>query len=879
MLLEPTALWGKVRRETDDPASPIVAWLGLADHCADVTAVFLVLIGLPGFRRKASRLLGRKLTDVDIQRLAVFVYLHDLGKGNAGFQSKVFGPGRQHRSAPAGHVREALWLVANLDALNLFTRHVRLDEMEGWFENADDLLAMLSATWSHHGRPLPTGILDGASVACWQEWKWSSPEATLKVFGQEISRLFPAAFSPAEPFPHSPEFQAFFAGLVSLADWIGSSETWFGFDAHGGTDRFTWATGTATRVVALMGIDGARERAALLVRPGDFKSVFGIDTPNAMQAAVLGIKIRGMDRGSVLLIESETGSGKTEAAIAHALRLYREGRIDGIYFALPTRTSGVQIYSRLVRALSNAFGEDDVPVVLLAVPGYATRSERSSALLCDPSSLSDPDMPGARDWFSENAKRYLAAPFAAGTVDQAMLACLRTKHGHMRASSMARSLLVIDEVHASDVYMSRITAELVRRHVGQGGHVVLMSATLGAEAAAKYVGGKIPGLTDAALAPYPLVRFREEGEPSSVTVAGGWAPDRSKSVTVVPCPFIDDDAAVAELAASHACRGAKVLVIRNTVGACVATRRLVSATLPPEMVLGAGPDHVGAPHHGRFAAEDRKHLDEAVEREFGRNRPAGGMVLVATQTCEQSLDIDADILITDLCPMDVLLQRIGRLHRHLRDGSSPVSPARPEGYAVATCHVLVPPDVMGLIKKPAHGIGPDRAYADVRIVELTAKRIGAGCTLEIPSMNRELVETTVHSGAKAALEAEHETWRIHGMKVEGGKQADAWLADEGILVINEPFGSPKQCEGWNDGTRVATRIGAMPVSAVFPTGRAPKSPFGSYRIPLISIPRWMAPHDPPKDAVPELVSSGDREFEFTYAGFSYAYDADGLRRN
>ena len=141
----------------------------------------------------------------------------------------------------------------------------------------------------------------------------------------------------------------------------------------------------------------------------------------------------------------------------------------------------------------------------------------------------------------------------------------------------------MDEVHASDDYMTELTAEVVRRHVASGGHALLMSATLGAEAARRYVGGAAPGLASASLLPYPLIRWRAgvEGDPvlAEVTQREDERP-QSKEITLEVAEAIDDDATVAAMAARHARRGAKVLVIRNTVDGCVNVRRLLAAELP-----------------------------------------------------------------------------------------------------------------------------------------------------------------------------------------------------------------------------------------------------------------------------------------------------------
>jgi CRISPR-associated endonuclease/helicase Cas3 len=880
--------WAKVRRaDPSDQSSPIVAWHTLLDHSADVTAVFRALISLPGFRNRAARYIGRELTVVDIERLCVVVYLHDIGKGNAGFQSKVFLPSERHSSAPAGHVNEACFLISP-GGLGICIAHLRILDMEAWFGDTNELFSMLIASWSHHGIPLQHDInaLDPALIAAWKPWRWSSPEATVKLFGSEITRLFPLAFTPDLAMKSSPRFEAFFAGLVSLADWIGSSETWFGFDAHMAQDRYEWAKSRATWVLQAMGMDVTASRGALLDRPDGYHPVFEISEPNVMQHVMLSLPLPlplPVRKGSVVLIESETGSGKTEAAIFHALRYFRAGLVDGFYFALPTRTSGVQIHKRIQKAVSRAFG-DAAPSVLLAIPGYTTATDSHSALLCDHSSLCDDAPSPESQWFSQNSKRYLAAPIAAGTIDQVLLSSLRNKHAHMRAASMARSLIIIDEVHASDTYMSRITKEVIRRHVDAGGHVLLMSATLGGEAASDYLSSKLPDLETAANVAYPLIRV-SEGHRPAVTNAFhvNGSEKKTKSVRMELQYAIEDDWEVARLAAEHARLGAKVLVIRNTVAACIKTRRALETMLPADEIFRVGIPKVSAPHHGRFAAEDRRLLDEAVEASFGKIRPTGGMVLVATQTVEQSLDIDADVLFSDICPMDVLLQRIGRLHRHLRDGTPSSFGSRAKGYQDPACYVLVPFETLPLTHRSRHGIGLGRAYPDVRITELTVRKIMEFESFVIPTMNRDLVERTVHTEAKSALDREDDAWRVHGNRVSGEIIADKLTAKDGFLPIDDSFGTPAQFMGWGNGKKISTRLGSSPFSAVFAKSERPQSPFGRHKIGVVSIPHWMAPKtllaQPDLQVFPKILVSTAAGFEFEFAGQQYHYDQDGLRKS
>ena len=356
--------------------------------------------------------------------------------------------------------------------------------------------------------------------------------------------------------------------------------------------------------------------------------------------------------------------------------------MDGLYFALPTRAAAGQIHERVKQFAADLFPERFRPPVVLAVPGYRPDADANGVELPAYKVWWDSHYDNERPWASESPKRYLAAQIAVGTVDQAMMGALKVKHAHLRAACLARNLLVVDEVHASDTYMRRILKALLDAHLGTGGYALLMSATLGSAARRQWLGDRRDlALGDAVETPYPAVSVASTDGESIIAVGGN---NREKIVGVAAEPVMDDFGAVAEQALQAARGGAKVLIVRNTVDYAIDTQRAVEESASDSdrgllFALGDTPTL----HHGRFGAGDRRLLDRAVEAQLGKDRAAGGVIVVGTQTLEQSLDIDADMLITDLCPADVLLQRIGRLHRHLRDD-------RPAGYETPRCVVLMP---------------------------------------------------------------------------------------------------------------------------------------------------------------------------------------------
>ncbi len=480
----------------------------------------------------------------------------------------------------------------------------------------------------------------------------------------------------------------------------------------------------------------------------------------------------------LLILESETGSGKTEAAIWRFAKLWKAGLVDGLYFAVPTRAAAVQLHARVEEALRRVFPREAHLGTVLAVPGYVRAGEASGRLAgWDVIWADDPkDAERLARWSAEGVRKFLSATAAVGTVDQALLAGLKVKWAHFRGSALSRSLLVVDEVHASDAYMTEVLRAVLRGHLDVGGHALLMSATLGSVARDNLTGTWVgrrqrteTTLSEAKKVAYPTLAQCGHGRPARFERFE--SVDYKRAVRMTDVPILEEPARVAEVAIAEACRGAKVLVIRNTVQSARTVFKEVCARDVEDLLLqvAGGP----AVHHGRFAAEDRTLLDRAVEEALGRVRTAGGRIVIGTQTLEQSLDIDADILITDLCPVDVLLQRIGRLHRH--GGRS-----RPEAFSHPHCKVLVPKEGLGSGMLLRYGMGMSRTggiYRDLRVLELTRRLVAHRPVWTIPDENRELVEEGTHPERLRALEEElGPDWADRAHDVQGKEAAERQTA-------------------------------------------------------------------------------------------------------
>ena len=841
--------WGKSDRDRSQ-------YHHLAHHSMDVAAVFLALLSSPVIEERAECASNQRLTSTVRARLGVLVFLHDIGKLHPGFQAKGW-PRELWNRPTRGHVLESSSFLQHACryAEHPFAESART--LSTWGRGAGPLL---HASFSHHGRPLVPGArigLDDWDRPRLAHYSWRSEANDM---ADALRRWFPEAFSGNEEVPDSARFVHFFAGLAALADWIGSYRSYFEFhDALDfGYDRV--AHDRASRVLAAIGLDvGHLQRRPLPT----FVDVSGFRNPNPAQAAV---GRTSLDERLVIL-EAETGSGKTEAALWRFARLFADRRVDGLYFAVPTRAAARQLHGRVDKAMKRLFGSD-APEAVLAIPGMLKAGEATGQRLPDWKSLWDDttgDVPAR--WAAEHATRFLASTVAVGTVDQAMLAGLMVKHAHLRGSALGRNLLVIDEVHASDAYMTRVIAGLLDSHLAIGGYAMLMSATLGSQARVRWAGESAPPFDQAVSTDYPAVWSGGNRLPRAASNGA-----RSKDVEMTLDGMEASRAAL--LALSAADLGARVLVIRNTVKRAIETWNEVLERGGKDQLLrvAGGP----AVHHGRFAADDRELLDRAVERTLStkRNRPPGGAIVIGTQTLEQSLDIDADLLITDLCPVDVLLQRIGRLHRH--------ELPRPASFEVARCVVMTPEEGLDRLTRPdfENGLGgwlDDGVlygiYRNLAVIELTRQLVERRPCWSIPEMNRELVEGATHPERVACLlEKKGDAWKKYDRKFGGVIAAEAAFAglqrlDRDITYGQEKFPSSDE--------RIMTRLGEEGI--VLTLDPPPVGPFGK-QVTRLALPARWSRGVTVEDIEKVTLSPSAEGFEFALGFCSFAYRRAGLER-
>lgn len=858
--------WGKRDRSAEGRVLP------LADHCLDVAAVVRRLLGLPNIRRRLARLGDRDdLSALDVERLSALAFLHDVGKCSLGFQSKALstrartellrraGGGwhecghttivtpffsRDPRDARAADLRDALGV----------------DRLFDWGESS--AFELWLAAVSHHGEPIRLADLRHV------EWTWRAapddsydPREAVVELRKVLDTACGAAFAAGEGLPDAAAFTHGFAGLVSLADWIGSNAKvdFFPYDLAHGIERDAGARERADTVLRRMRVDMSPARATR--RADNFETVFGF-SPRPLQIAASDPEL-----GPIVVVESETGSGKTEAALWRFRTLFERGEVDGLAFFLPTRVAATQIHDRVHRCVSKLFPEAQTrPNVVLAVPGYV-RADGENAIEVLPQfevlwpDSGDPDAP-ARRWAAEGIKRYFAASVAVGTIDQLLLSGLRVSHSHLRAAGLLRHLIVVDEVHASDPYMAELLRGVLERHVAAGGHAMLLSATLGNATRERLLsvgrrrGPAEPGHESV---PYPAI-----SDAKALRPIAAFGPE--KHVDAELSALAEHPSALAARLVDAVAAGARVLVIRNTVRLAHATQLALEERLAPDAAAWFRTADQIAMHHGRYAALDRVLLDREVERLYGKGAPAGARVLVGTQSLEISLDCDADLLVTDLAPVDVLLQRIGRLHRHER--------ARPSACSRARVVVLTPEtrELGAHLRGGRLGFGPRSPYENVLAVEATWRELERRGTLTIPKDNRELVEAATDPMRLEALaRALGGAWPDHWSELIGRSAARGAAAHAVALRWSTPW----EDSGFGDlGERIRTRLGLD--TRRVRLSRRVRSPFG-HDLDELQIPAVLWPTGC-EDELAEVVASDASATTITLGGNTrLRYDRLGLR--
>lgn len=674
-------LWAKTSR---NPGAP--GYHPLICHLIDAAAVADVLyrrVLTPAVRRSVSAGLGVDEQDTS-QLVPVLAGLHDIGKATPVFQcrdpvglqrlTEAGVPFGRSRSDP-GHGRTGAAILKSL----FQTRFL-------WDRETSIQLAL--AIGGHHGTFPGDGEFRDAGSS-----RYIGGPGWTGLRDQLINSLLTVLDTTPAIIERKPSHAAtmILAGLISVSDWIASDDSFFAYARLDDPDdppqldlvryRAT-ASDSAERALAALGwLDWIPDNADL-----DFADLFPdlARSPRPVQQRVTALP--GItDNPGVAILELPMGEGKTEAAFSLADRWGHKLGQRGVYIAMPTMATANQMYGRAQEFLQHRFPEQAITVQLLhshaalgpdddAAAEHAPPVSPSQSHTDDPEQTDDEANARTGEWFTRR-KRGLLAPFGVGTVDQTLLAALQTKHVFVRLFGLAGKTVIFDEVHAYDAYMSRLFERVLEWLGALGSSVIVLSATLPDSRRRAMISAYARGRTGSAPAAieatdYPRISWLgpNRGLAESIPVS-------ENARRTLGLEWVDGDpSALSGFLQSRLADGGCAAIICNTVGRAQDVYR----KLKP---LFSGVADDGYPEldlfHARFPFRTRLEREQRALARFGKpadppdsQRPARA-ILVATQVIEQSLDLDFDLMITDLAPVDLILQRSGRLHRHDRTDSRP----------------------------------------------------------------------------------------------------------------------------------------------------------------------------------------------------------------
>lgn len=678
------AVWGKTDPDSGD-------WLPLVQHLEDARLVagHLWDTWLPGMVRDRVADAAGGLEN-GRALLTWLAGIHDVGKATPAFATQAYErPGLDHVLRPLEEV--GMSFVRLPPSRRRPFHHTVTGEVavEAWLAGRHGWSRRTAwqvggIVGGHHGLPLTNAALaagrteyERTSSALFGDERWEQVRVEI-LDGMArrcgVGDTLTVLAGRALPLT----VQMDLTGAVIMADWIASDARTFPYDVTPSSDA-RWKS--AAEQIRLTGpwtpspdvLDDTVE--ALLARR--VPRLSGLAPHPVQRAAVKAA--RSVSEPSLMIVEAPMGHGKTEAALLAAEVLAHRFGAGGVFVGLPTMATSDAMFARVLDWLDT----DAQPGASVHLAhSKAGLNERYRGLLSesfrargiyDAEESDEGHTAPVVDLWTTGRKKGLLASVVVGTIDQALIAGLQTRHLGLRHLAIDSKVVILDEVHAADDYMRSYLCRVLEWLGRYGTPVILLSATLPspqrAELAAAYARGR-----DA----HDLAMSANRGYPAITMITADTAdvieaPGSNASLDLHLEQISSDPHDIARAAVDETTDGGCLAVICNTVSRAQTVYEHVSAQLPTDEVVLL---------HSRFLGPHRMAREERLREELGppapdRARP-GRRIVVGTQVLEQSLDIDVDVMITDLAPMDLILQRAGRLHRHARlAGARPARVSQP----------------------------------------------------------------------------------------------------------------------------------------------------------------------------------------------------------
>jgi len=780
-------------------------------HSLDVAAVGHLLLNNPVLLSKFSTITGIE-AKICLHWLIMFLALHDIGKFSETFQNlrpdllELLQDKKSNKDYTVRHDS-----LGNLFLKSYFNKEkiVFPDRSDVIFDEWQDvIMAIVRSYTGHHGLPPQMKGQNGMPLNfsryfCEEDYvaaaKFIQDVVAIVCFPDNTLTL-PSLYTLEESTKRASWLMA---GFAVLCDWIGSNTEWFKFCPEPMKIDEYWETIAIPQAKIAIRASGINSGTPLKELPV-FSELFPlISSPSPLQNFVSQCRLENCPQ--LFILEDVTGSGKTEAALLLAARLMATGCGKGFFVALPTMATSNAIYDRLAEIYKKLFLKESFPSLVLTHGARHLSEDFLSSLIRKVPNASDAESATVQcsSWLADNRKKALLADVGVGTIDQALLAVLPARFQSLRLFGLANQILIVDEVHAYDPYMNKLLQNLLTFHASLGGSVILLSATLPTHIRQNFIASFALGCGD-----HQELKQRSQAYPlASVYTPKTGINETSIETNRLRCCEIavrnlENLDEVVQQIVETANKGNCVCWLRNTVH---------DVLVGYESLKGRVEENNLMLFHSRFTVGDRLDIESKVNKIFGKKstgKERRGKVLIATQVVEQSLDLDFDLLVSDLAPMDLLIQRAGRLHRHTRDEQGNPSAAKHDKRE--------PPHL--IIHGPLPEDNPDSnwyksafpkaafVYPSHGCLWLTSRLLIDKKALKMPDDARELIESTFSECAD----------RIPLPLLQRDQQAEAkWQADKTLAHINMlklDEGYEATVTQWREDMKTPTRLGVMETS-------------------------------------------------------------------
>lgn len=657
--------WGKFKLDSNSECYHLLPY-----HSLDVAAVGSILFSADTkIVKDISNFL--QINPEDFVKLFCFILsLHDLGKFSSSFQyinknifdkkqipeSRFSYDGKNYRHDRLGYY---FWKEIKETVFSLVIPYGDYNKRK----LSNGFMIIIETVLGHHGKPINKNDIDYM-----ENFVHKNNENAAVNFACDVFKLFNPSISAAlfydkEWLGRLKQISWLLAGMTTLSDWIGSNNEYFPYYKNRVSLSEYWLLTLKQAEKAILSSGFKRD-----YQISPFISVehnFGYG-PTPLQQWAEKVPIN--EHPQLFILEDTTGAGKTEAALTLAHRLMEADAADGFYFGLPTMATSNAMFSRIVNYYTKIFDENsEAPSIVLA-HGASIMNEQFTNIIRDGNeqynSRDNTASAQCYQWLSDSRKKALLATIGVGTLDQALLAMLPRRHQPLRLLGLNRKVIIFDEIHSADEFMFEIIEHLLSAHLYQGGSVILLTATLSLKQRQRIINSWFGALDQ----PQKMIQSKNFPLATHLTYSPEVAmmeyplESRKEVSRQVNVKIINEEQDCINIIVNAVNNGNCVVWIRNTVNDAIKAYRDINQRLPENQ------DNCLL-FHSRFTLQDRKIREEQVLNRFGKLSTAKqrkGTVLIATQVFQESLDADADIMISDICPIDDLIQRSGRLHRHTR---------------------------------------------------------------------------------------------------------------------------------------------------------------------------------------------------------------------